>query len=90
MRRVRDQGTKGPEDQGDQRDQGTKGSGEPEIVFPVNLYFCSSIIPATTSLTRKNQGIPRASPGKARVGIKVRGRDIHLHLVVGLAQRIMC
>ena len=58
-----DPGTRGPEDQGTRgpggpEDQGTKGSGEPEIVFPVNLYFCSSIIPATTSLTRKIKGSP--------------------------------
>ena len=66
MRRVRDQGikrTQGPGDQGTRgpggpEDQGTKRSGEPEIVFPVNLYFCSSIIPATTSLTRKIKGSP--------------------------------
>ena len=40
-RRPGDQRTRGPKDQGTKgpEDQGTKGSGEPAIVFPVNLFF---------------------------------------------------
>jgi len=66
-----EQGTRGPGPE----DQGTKGSGEPEIVFPVNLYiyiyFCpgnldfdSSIIPPPRWLARSHDhtsGVPRRS-----------------------------
>ena len=55
-----DPGTRGPRDQ---RTRGTRGPGDQRIrgtwnCFSVNLYFCSSIIPATTSLTRKIKGSP--------------------------------
>ena len=54
MRRVKDgikRTGKGPEDQGGPKDQRTKGSGKPQIVFPVILYFFQD---------------PRFFPGKLR------------------------